>query len=118
VRLTVPSGFRAPTTEADIEVLVRSPAPVVGGRRRPDAAVIAVTDDAGTDLDNVALIICQLAPDGSTCAANSFDGPDPDGVLRLDDVDPATTYRITASLTNSGWPCPSYTDPVTGECGP
>ena len=79
-----------------------------------DCVPVVVTDDLGNALPAAGLIVCPLAADGTPCAAPSFDGPDPDGVIRLA-VDPTVTYRLSAFLTNSGWPCPGYTDPVSGD---
>lgn len=56
------------------------------------------------------LFICPLAADGTPCPAPSFDGPDPDGIIRFD-VDPTVAYRLNAFYVNSGWPCPDYIGP-------
>ena len=56
------------------------------------------------------LFICPLAADGTPCPGPSFDGPDPDGIIRFD-VDPTVTYRLNAFYVNSGWPCPDYIGP-------
>ena len=51
-----------------------------------------------------------VAPDGTPCPGPSFDGPDPDGVIRLH-LDPAVTYRLQAFIVNTGWPCPAFVAP-------
>jgi hypothetical protein len=80
-----------------------------------NAAVVTVVDDTGTPLPSAGMFVCPLAADGTPCPGPSFDGPDPDGVTRLDNIDPGTTYRLQAFITNSGWPCPSYTNPSSGD---
>jgi hypothetical protein len=71
-----------------------------------------VVDGAGNPLPTATtgLFICPLAPDGTPCPGPTFDGPDPDGIIRFD-VDPTVTYRLNAFYVNSGWPCPDYTGP-------
>jgi hypothetical protein len=78
------------------------------------AAIVTVLDDAGNPLPTAGIFVCPLASDGTPCPGPSFDGPDPDGVIRLDRIDPTVTYRLNAFIANSGWPCPSYVDPGNG----
>jgi hypothetical protein len=73
-----------------------------------DCVPVTVTDDAGNALPTAGLLYCGLAADGASCANFQFEGPDPDGVIRVV-VDPTVTYRISAFITNSGWPCPAFT---------
>lgn len=73
-------------------------------------AAVTVTDGEGASLPDAGLFICPLAVDGTPCPAPSFDGPDPDGIIRFD-VDPTITYRLTAFLVNPDWPCPDYIGP-------
>jgi hypothetical protein len=72
-------------------------------------AEATVVDADGNPLPTATtgLFICPLAPDGTPCPGPSFDGPDPDGIIRFD-VDPTVTYRLNAFYVNSGWPCPDY----------
>ena len=56
------------------------------------------------------MFVCPLAPDGTPCPGPSFDGTDPDGMIRLD-LDPAVTYRLQAFIVNTGWPCPAFVAP-------
>jgi hypothetical protein len=81
----------------------------------PDAAaVVTVLDDAGNALPSAGMFVCPLAPDGTPCPGPSLDGPDPDGVIRLDGIAHDVTYRLNAFIANSGWPCPDYVDPASG----
>jgi hypothetical protein len=75
------------------------------------AAIVTVNDDAGNPLPSAGMFVCRLSSDGTPCPGPSFDGPDPDGVIRLDAIDPNVTYRLNAFIANSGWPCPDYVDP-------
>jgi hypothetical protein len=76
----------------------------------PDGYVVTVTDDTGNPLPAAGMFVCPLAADGTPCAGPTFDGPDPDGVIRLQ-LDPAVTYLLQAFIVNTGWPCPAYTAP-------
>jgi hypothetical protein len=71
---------------------------------------VRVSDDPGNVLPTAGMFVCPLAPDGTPCAGPSFDGPDPDGVIRLD-LDPMVMYRMNAFIATSGWPCPAYVSP-------
>ena len=75
-----------------------------------DCAPVTVTDETGAPLPTAGMFVCPLAADGTPCAGPSFDGPDPDGVIRLD-LDPAVTYRLQAFIVNTGWPCPAFVAP-------
>lgn len=79
--------------------------------RKPSASecvVVHVVDDLGNELTTAGLFVCPLAADGTPCpGGTSFEGPDPDGVIRMP-VDPTVTYRLGAFLANPGWPCPPY----------
>lgn len=70
---------------------------------------VSITDQTGAPLPEALLMLCPTTVDGSPCPSLTFDGPDPDGVIRLD-VDPTLTYDITALIVDSGWPCPHYRD--------
>jgi hypothetical protein len=71
---------------------------------------VTVTDETGGPLPTAGMFVCPLAPDGTPCPGPSFDGPDPDGIIRLA-LDPATTYRLQAFIVNTGWPCPAFVGP-------
>ena len=75
-----------------------------------DCVAVTVTDETGAPLPTAGMFVCPLAPDGTPCPGPSFDGPDPDGVIRLD-LDPAVTYRLQAFIVNTGWPCPAFVGP-------
>lgn len=68
-----------------------------------------VVDGEGNVLPvaSTGLFICALAADGTPCPGPSFDGPDPDGVVRFDVVS-TVTYRLNAFFVNSGWACPDF----------
>ncbi len=75
-----------------------------------DCVPVTVTDETGAPLPTAGMFVCPLAADGTPCPGPSFDGPDPDGIIRLE-LDPTVTYRLQAFIVNTGWPCPAYTAP-------
>lgn len=98
--------FSAPLSARPADVPRRQPLVV----ERPsafDCIPVTVTDDEGTALPTAGLFVCPLGPDGTPCGGPTFDGPDADGVIRLP-VDPAVTYRLSAFVVNTGWPCPAF----------
>jgi hypothetical protein len=84
-------------------LIIEQPSPL-------DCATATVTDENGVPLPTAGMFVCPLAADGTPCPGPSFDGPDPDGVIRLN-LDPTVTYRLQAFIVNTGWPCPAYTAP-------
>jgi hypothetical protein len=73
-----------------------------------DCIPVAIIDGQGHPLDG-GLIICPAAQ-GPGCGSPTFDGPDADGIVRVD-TDPGVSYSITAYISDSGWPCPHYAAP-------
>jgi len=72
-----------------------------------DCAEISITDDTGNPLPTAGLFVCAHTPGSADCIGERFDGPDPDGVVRMS-VDPDLVYDIGAFIANPGWPCPSF----------
>ena len=68
---------------------------------------VTVTDDSGNVLTTAGLFVCAHEPGNSACVGGTFDGADPDGVIRID-IDPALIYDLRPTVTNTGWLCPSF----------
>ena len=86
------------------QLVIDEPAP-------SDCAPVTVTDQLGNPLPAAGLIICPFVTHGTPCENPTFGGADLDGVIRLD-VDPETTYTLTAFIKDADWPCPDYIDPA------
>jgi hypothetical protein len=71
----------------------------------PNAVVSVVDDSTGDPLTGAGLFVCAHAPGSSECVGDRFEGPDPDGVIRMV-VDDALEYDLGTFITNTGWPCP------------
>jgi hypothetical protein len=71
-----------------------------------DCVVVSVVDDSNGDaLTAAGLFVCAHAPGSSDCVGDRFEGPDPDGIIRMV-VDDTLEYDLGAFITNTGWPCP------------
>jgi hypothetical protein len=71
-----------------------------------DCVVVSVVDDSnGEALTAAGLFVCAHTPGSSECVGDRFEGPDPDGIIRMV-VDDALEYDLGTFITNTGWPCP------------
>ena len=107
-----PFSARPRQVPRDATLTILEPDPSECAPPPATTAQATVVDVNGNPLPaaRTGLFICPLATDGTPCPGPSFDGPDPDGIIRFD-VDPNVTYRLNAFYVNSGWPCPDYVGP-------
>ena len=56
---------------------------------------------------HTAEITTKYRTPGGECVGDPFEGPDPDGVIRMA-VEPDLLYDLGAYIANSGWPCPGF----------
>lgn len=79
-----------------------------------DCVVVSVVDDSnGEALTSADLFVCAHLPGSIECVGDRFEGPDPDGIIRMV-VDDTLLYDLGAFITNTGWPCP-WINPDDGE---
>ena len=96
----LPGSFTADDFDAGVTLVVPIPKP-------ENCMPVAVTDDAGNPLPTAGLFVCAHAPGSIDCIGQRFEGPDPDGVIRMS-IDPLLLYDLGPFITNTGWPCPGF----------
>ena len=96
----LPGSFTADDFDAGVTLVVPIPKP-------ENCVPVAVTDDSGNPLPTAGLFVCAHAPGSADCIGERFEGPDPDGVIRMS-IDPSLLYDLGPFVTNTGWPCPGY----------
>ena len=73
-----------------------------------ECVTVTVTDDAGNPIPEAGLFVNDGYSNGQT---------DANGTIRIK-VTPGTTYEIGAFVAGTGWPCPSWVNPVDGTAVP